>query len=417
MKIAFCTISCANYAAFSMTLLDSLSTCQPNDDKYWLVVDSGSTDEFQTLLGMRCIVVSLADLDINDAEKMCFRYSAIELSTALKPFFIRWLLSRGYDGVVYLDPDIYVYRSLSEVVSAMHQNSVVLTPHCVYLGTGQRAIDVSLALMRTGTFNLGFIAVSHCSETSVFLDWWCTMCSSDCYDEQEKGIFVDQKWLDLAIGGLSRFSIVRNPGLNMAYWNLHERKMIGQRVNGKYPLVFFHFSGIEVERTDGISKSLPHVRLIDRPDLTSLFRDYRDKLSANSYAQYCSRPYAFGFYDDGRSIGALARRLYPAVDSMYLHPFTSGTGTYENLLLERHLLESSIKITMKSPRAQRGEKILRRIAKIVLRLGGADTLRSLCQYFSMHSSLRDLEWLLFDTRKDARSQAKESLGMKTRTEH
>jgi hypothetical protein len=418
MKIAFCTISCVNYTAYSMTLLDSLSTCQPNEDKYWLVVDSSSgTAEFQTLLGTRSTVVSLADLDIEDAEKMCFRYSVLELSTALKPFLLRWLLSRGYDGVIYLDPDIYVYCPLTEVVSAMRQNSVVLTPHCAYLGTGPQAIEASLMLMRTGAFNLGFIAVSRCSETSVFLDWWCTMCASDCYDEQERGVFVDQKWLDLAIGGLSRVDIIRDPGLNMACWNLHERKLMRQTVNGKYPLVFFHFGGIEVEHADGISRYLPYWRLTDRPDLASLFRDYRDRLRANGYADYYSRPYAFGSYDDGRLIGVLARRLYPAVESMYPHPFTSGVGTYENLLQERHLLERNIKIMKESPRALWGEKAIRRIAKIVLRLGGADSVRSLCQYFSMHSSLRDLGWLLLDRRKEIRPQTKGFLGMKTRREH
>jgi len=418
MKIAFCTISCANYTAYVMTLLDSLSTSQSNEDKYWLVVDSSSgSAEFQILFGTRCIVVSLDDLDIEDVERMCFRYSAMELSTALKPFFLRWLLSRGYDGVVYLDPDIYVYGPLTEVTSAMQQHSILLTPHCVYFGMGQQAIDVSFTLMRTGTFNLGFIAVSRCSETSVFLDWWCTMCASDCYDEQERGIFVDQKWLDLAIGGLSRFGIICSPGLNMAYWNLHERKLIGQMVNGKYPLVFFHFSGIEVERADGISKHLPGVHLTDRPDLASLFRGYRDRLSANDYAHYSSRQYAFGFYDDGRPIGVLARRLYPTVDCTYLHPFRSGAGTYEDLLLARHLLEGGVKITIESPRAQRGEKVLRMIAKMVLRLGGPDTLRNLFEYFSKRSSLRDLGWLLLDNRKKIRLHTKESLGIETRRRH
>jgi hypothetical protein len=62
-------------------------------------------------------------------------------------------------------------------------------------------------------------------------------------------IYVDQRWLDLAAASSQLIGVMRDPGFNVAYWNLHERAL---RRNGldkwtvnDSPLKFFHFSGYD----------------------------------------------------------------------------------------------------------------------------------------------------------------------------
>jgi hypothetical protein len=72
--------------------------------------------------------------------------------------------------------------------------------------------------------------------------------------------------------------IEKNPGYNMAGWNLHERE-ITNKIGGKFTvnknneLVFFHFSGVKVN-TNNISD---HSRYTfeDRTDLEELINTYR----------------------------------------------------------------------------------------------------------------------------------------------
>ena len=55
-----------------------------------------------------------------------------------------------------------------------------------------------------------------------FLDWWADRCRRDCLHDVPEGLFVDQRWVDLAAAYFPPH-VLRDPGLNAAYWNLDER--------------------------------------------------------------------------------------------------------------------------------------------------------------------------------------------------
>ena len=73
----------------------------------------------------------------------------------------------------------------------------------------------------------------------------------------DRGMHVDQKWMDLVPGLFGEVFIMREPGYNVAYWNLHSRTvdlLNGRvRVNGK-PCYFFHFSGFDPLNISMVSK-------------------------------------------------------------------------------------------------------------------------------------------------------------------
>ena len=133
--------------------------------------------------------------------------------------------------------------------------SIVLTPHATRPYQDAKQPD-EISLLRTGAYNLGFIGVAKTEESRAMLNWWQERCREHCVVQPEDGLFVDQKWIDLVPGFHPGTKILRDPGLNVAYWNLHERTIDSldpPRCNGS-PLYFFHFSGLKTDRLEAISR-------------------------------------------------------------------------------------------------------------------------------------------------------------------
>ena len=166
-------------------------------------------------------------------------------------------MEKGFDQVVYLDPDIYVYRAMTEVERPLSMSAfMVLTPHLTgFLDDDMYPSEVNI--MQSGSFNLGFIALVRHPNLIPFINWWKSKCEFDCVVDIPNGIFVDQKWIDLVPGIFNGVYVLRHEGYNVAYWNLKHR--IIEYIGGKYfvnrqPLTFFHFSGLNPLLPEGLSK-------------------------------------------------------------------------------------------------------------------------------------------------------------------
>ncbi len=173
----------------------------------------------------------------------------MELSTAVKPFVFEKLFKEGYDRVVYLDPDIQLYRPLTEVFAAFDEGAnAVLTPHSLAPNLNRQPPN-DHTFLRAGIYNLGFVALADTSETRNAVHWWQTRLEHECVSNRmSDGLFVDQKFMDLWPVYCAGTDILRDPSYNVAYWNLDTREVVpcdggGYHVAGR-PLAFFHFSGI-----------------------------------------------------------------------------------------------------------------------------------------------------------------------------
>jgi hypothetical protein len=96
--------------------------------------------------------------------------------------------------------------------------------------------------------------------------------------------------------------IIRDPGYDVAYWNLQHRTLScddgAWRANGE-PLRFFHFSGFDPADREAVSKHQDRYRLRDVPCLPQLFEDYAVDLARHGYAGVKNVPYAFDHFSDG----------------------------------------------------------------------------------------------------------------------
>jgi hypothetical protein len=79
------------------------------------------------------------------------------------------LLSRpGVERVIYLDPDIRTYGSLEPIMEKLEGGTMVLTPHLLDpIDEGKKPAEVDI--LRSGSYNLGFIALARKPEAVRFL--------------------------------------------------------------------------------------------------------------------------------------------------------------------------------------------------------------------------------------------------------
>jgi hypothetical protein len=194
-------------------------------------------------------LVTLEELDnIPNLQHFCFKYTPIELNTAVKPYFLEYLLEKyHFQKICYFDPDIYVFSKLAGLWHLLEFSSLVLTPHITIPYQDDHhptEMDINLA----GVFNLGFLGISNTATTRKFLTWWQQRLYDYCYMRPSEGMHVDQNWVNFAPAMHDAVFILRDNAYNIAYWNLHER---GTRLRFEHanlfiddrPVVFFHFSG------------------------------------------------------------------------------------------------------------------------------------------------------------------------------
>jgi hypothetical protein len=394
MTRAACTIVSLNYLSYARVLCDSFLRHHPDCKFYVLLVDRLPSDfdrhseQFE--------IITVEELDIADFPSVAFKYDILELNTGVKPTFLKALLARNIDQVVYLDPDIYIYRPLDSVFDALTQNAIVLTPHI--LSPVPNDGQFELSLLSSGVFNLGFIAVKRCAETNKLLSWWENRCLNLGFNDPRVGMFVDQKWVNLVPFFFDSVKVLKNPGCNMAYWNLHERQLCQDgdiwMVNQCSPLEFFHFSGISVDGGEQISKHTDRFNLNNRPDLRSIFEDYRGELIDHGFRTSFSGKYAFGSFDNGQYISRLMRSIFAANLEEFSdkNPFSSSSKFYKWAKAVRIFsARDSVNNYTKKTHSKRDPRlrVLNAILRVALRILGADRYLVLLKYMSYISTLKN----------------------------
>jgi len=301
------TICARNYLAYALALRDSLLGVEPGAE--FVVFLSDAVDGVD-IGGLR--IIGVEALGIADLQDLTFRYTLLELSTAIKPFCFDYAFDvLNYQRAVFLDPDIAFFAPPTEVHTAFAAGaSAVLTPHLLAPLTDDRAPS-NLDILSSGTFNLGFAGFANEPESRRFLEWWGRELRRSCYVDPARGLFVDQKFADFAPSFLERLSIIRHAGYNVAYWNLSGRPVAQSETGltaGGTPLVFFHFSGVDPLRPEVFSRHQNRFSLSDIGAAATLVHQYREKLLGNDHARWSETAYHFGRFRDGLVIPQPVRR-------------------------------------------------------------------------------------------------------------
>jgi hypothetical protein len=399
-----CTIVSPNYLPYARTLGDSYLQQHPDQRFFVLIVADLSSSDRLKFEGMGFTPIMLQEIGLGDARREGMMYDILELNTNVKPTFLKYLLRAfDLDQIVYLDPDIFVYQPLTPVFEALATSSAVLTPHITMPVDGEIKPSEQDHLYN-GTYNLGFIAVRRTDEGNRLLDWWERRCLENGFSEGRTGLFVDQKWMNLAPGLFADIAILRHLGCNMAYWNLHERRLSlkgAYLVNDTIPLCFFHFSGIVVQDPASLSKNTMDFTLANRPDLQGIFADYKAEVLRNKNATLEALPYGFDRFTDGIVVTRLARRIYSEHRTRWAgqNPFEA-SGSFAAFAKKLGLVADKTPPAKSTWRefnpADRRVEMVHRLLKLTLRVLGPNRYELLMRYLAHIAVLRHQSVFLDD---------------------
>lgn len=158
-------------------------------------------------------------------------YKKDKLRWALKPVYLLYLFSQ-YNKLIYVDNDIYFYSGYNFIFDELDSSDVLLTPHFYPSSpnTNQTWLEANF---RLGLYNAGFIGVNKNAKEALI--WWSDCCLYEMKQSYWRGLFDDQKYLDLFPVLFNNVKVIKYRGCNLAGWN-------DEVVLTKEQVVFVHFN-------------------------------------------------------------------------------------------------------------------------------------------------------------------------------
>jgi hypothetical protein len=119
------------------------------------------------------------------------------------------------DIVVLIDATARIFAPLDGLLARLDSSDILLLARQPNAGDD---FERDLHIARTGTFNLGFLAVRTTGEGPRFAAWWADRVAA--YPEAVgEAAYLDQRWCDLAPGLFDKVAILRHlpAGLTLSF--------------------------------------------------------------------------------------------------------------------------------------------------------------------------------------------------------
>jgi len=296
MQIAF-TVCTNSHLAQAKTMADSLVLHNPN---YQVVI--GLVDKIQETAHKALIephqIVAIETINIPDFEGLLGKFNLYEMSCLAKPYFAQYLFDTHttLQKLLYFDTDMLIFDALKPIEASLEKYDIIINPHVTAPFNDAHSPHLRVFL-NSGIYNGGFFALRRGQEAMRFLNWWQQYVAEDGYVNFCKGMFVDQLCLNFLPLFFENVLIERNPGYNVSYWNMHERTLTRRDgkwfVNNDFPLIFFHYSGYQLDKPDQLSLHQDRHDWARRTDVHQLFKYYHDGLIKNQHSQLLQTPNAY----------------------------------------------------------------------------------------------------------------------------
>lgn len=176
------------------------------------------------------------------------------------------------DIVTYLDADLMFYSSPAPIYEAIANASIGLVGHRFHWWAKR--------LEKYGRFNVGWVSFRADATGLEAARWWRNSCIDWCYGGVDGDRFADQKYLDHIFLKFPNVVEVTHPGANVGPWNIC-RHAIAQGpdatfvVDGKFPLIFFHFAGLkEIEPNVFLGSNISYLGPFSALVRNDIYRPY-----------------------------------------------------------------------------------------------------------------------------------------------
>lgn len=311
--LAVCTAVAANYLPLARVLVDSFRRFHPEMPFYVVV---GDRRDAQALLGRETArALRLEELRIPELGRMLLHYDRKQVMVAAKPAVLRYLLEEGHEAALFLDPDMLVTAALDPALEVVKSHALTLTPHLPYGPEGEDGAGREKALLYAGLYNGGFVGARQCEETLRFLRWWEGRLRTHCMEAVRLGLHFDQRWLDLAPGYVGDLHLLRDRGINAAYWNVGGQEVRGAEEGitiGGDLLRLLHLSGYSPARPEQVTKHVPEMTVDGMGEMAEVYRRYGALLREAGWTETGGDPWSWdGWRHQWRRAVAQWRRWRP----------------------------------------------------------------------------------------------------------
>ncbi len=244
-KQYFCTIAGTKYLIKVLTLYYSLERCSGNFNLVVCCIDDFIYHVLNNMKLKEVILIDIRSLETDELKKAKSSRTVSEYCWTLKPWLVSYLLDHyKMDSIIYCDSDIYFFSDTKRIYKDWGDASLYLCP--------QR--DLDWVEKKYGTYQAGLIGFKNNSIGKKAAAWWKSRCLEWCYsrDNDEKGRWGDQKYLDQIPRLFADTKISGHFGINAAPWNTvynNNYKITKKNEDvfiQEYPLVAYHFSCIDI---------------------------------------------------------------------------------------------------------------------------------------------------------------------------
>jgi hypothetical protein len=308
------TIVTRSYLPFALALSESLRRSGNAEKLVVLLADRESGEKSADSEAIQTIGLGTLNPTIPLLPR--YYFTAFELCSVLKPYLITYLFQQGAHEVLYLDSDIMVVGSLARVWEKIALASLSLAPHHLVPPPMNLSYTSDLSVSDMGVFNGGLYGMRATPVTAEMLAWMRERLL--VYGFATRGMFTDQKMLPQLLQYYPEdVQVLRDPGLNIAWWNAHERKVEkkGDKyvIQGAGPVVFFHMSGYLASKPHLVCSYLPEATTREILALSPWFEDVKREycqLLTEQRQEPQDQAYAFATYKGTRLTPALRRLLF-----------------------------------------------------------------------------------------------------------
>lgn len=299
-----CTLTTCNHLHFVLAQMRSVVRhWRRLPEAHVLLIDG--VDEprpgFEELPWVRFL--TLDDLEVDNVFWLAAKLTASDFCCALKPYLVGHLLARYQVPVLYADADQCFFADPAPLLDCAPDASLVVTPHVLSPLPAERPFDrPSLGdLAAAGMMNAGIFLMRPGPSMTSFIAQWSRLVSAPGAFLAALGTQHEQNAFNWSLAFADGVAVCRDPRLNVAYWNLHERPLRWAALDGGpsdcwlldgKPPVSIYFSGFDWERgrlSRHDHRSQPALNL----NLQALGDYYAAELASAEQAHYQSLPYAF----------------------------------------------------------------------------------------------------------------------------
>lgn len=395
----FCSFTVCNVAYMDKALSLAESYFEHVRKKLTIVL----FDKKRDLISLEHLVdiIWVEEMGCENLKQLAFKYNIIEFSTSLKPYITMFLLEQ-YDKVIFLDPDTYLYDNVDVIVNLLDSEDIVVTPH--YVTPQKRGAELyknDIGLMRFGSFNLGFFAIRKSDESLRFLKWWDERCQDLCFLETQFGLATDQKWVSIAPCLFPSLHICFHLGINVAFWNMHERKITSRDmskkfvINNTFDLILFHYSSFSESEPLILTPKPFGYDISNETSLHEVIKIYSTSLEKYKILlKDVDKQYSYDFLSDGLYVSPTLRLAYASMLDEFpkdVDPFDA-KGLIGHFAKKNYLLSGKTKYTLygiNNIESNKGKLlIVTKILKFILYCIGPNSFMNLSRLFVFLSSYR-----------------------------